>query len=85
LEAGLRRRDFVTYAIIAADTGKASGTASYLNINPSAGSIEVGGITYSPALRLPDRLASAADFASRICADPLRRSHGPRRCRALIQ
>jgi hypothetical protein len=51
LEAGLRRRDFVTYAIIAAaDTGKASGTASYLNINPSAGSIEVGGITYSPAL-----------------------------------
>jgi hypothetical protein len=36
LEAGLRRRDFVTYAIIAADTGKAVDTASYLNINPSA-------------------------------------------------
>jgi hypothetical protein len=44
LEAGLRRQDFVTYAIIAADTGRAVGIASYLNINPSAGSIEVGGI-----------------------------------------
>jgi len=51
LEAGLRRQDFVTYAIIAADTGRAVGIASYLNINPSAGSIEVGGITYSPALQ----------------------------------
>ena len=51
LEAGLQRRNFVTYAIIAADTGKAVGIASYLNINPSAGSIEVGGITYSPALQ----------------------------------
>jgi hypothetical protein len=50
LEAGLLRQDFVTYAIIAADTGRAVGIASYLNINPSAGSIEVGGITYSPAL-----------------------------------
>jgi RimJ/RimL family protein N-acetyltransferase len=27
------------------------GVASYLNINPTAGSIEVGGIAYSPALQ----------------------------------
>jgi RimJ/RimL family protein N-acetyltransferase len=51
LEAFLRRDNFITYAILAADTGKAVGVASYLNINLSAGSIEVGGITYSPALQ----------------------------------
>ncbi len=51
LQAFLRRDNFITYAILAADTGKAVGVASYLNINLSAGSIEVGGITYSPALQ----------------------------------
>jgi RimJ/RimL family protein N-acetyltransferase len=65
LEAGLRRQDFVTYAIIAADTGKAVGTASYLNINPSAGSIEVGGITYAPALQ---RKPAGTENASRCCS-----------------
>jgi RimJ/RimL family protein N-acetyltransferase len=39
------------YAVIDADSGKALGVASYLNINPSAGSIEVGGIAYAPALQ----------------------------------
>jgi RimJ/RimL family protein N-acetyltransferase len=51
VEAFLHRDNFITYAILAADTGKAVGLASYLNINLSAGSIEVGGITYSPALQ----------------------------------
>ncbi len=51
LETFLSRDDFITYAILAADTGKAVGVASYLNINRSAGSIEVGGITYSPAVQ----------------------------------
>jgi len=51
LEAGLRREDFITYAVIDARSGKAVGVASYLNINLAAGSIEVGGITYSPALQ----------------------------------
>ena len=50
-KAGLGRQDFVTYTIIEAAGGNAVGIASYLNINPSAGSIEVGGITYSPALQ----------------------------------
>jgi RimJ/RimL family protein N-acetyltransferase len=50
-EAGLRRENFITFAVIDAASGKAVGVASYLNINLSAGSIEVGGIAYSPALQ----------------------------------
>jgi RimJ/RimL family protein N-acetyltransferase len=51
IKAGLLREDFITYAVIDAAGGKAVGVASYLNINPAAGSIEVGGIAYSPALQ----------------------------------
>jgi RimJ/RimL family protein N-acetyltransferase len=50
VRAGLRREGFVTYAVIAPG-GKPLGHASYLNINLAAGSIEVGAITYSPALQ----------------------------------
>ena len=50
-KAGLRREDFITYAVIDAAGGKAVGVASYLNINPAAGSIEIGGIAYAPALQ----------------------------------
>ncbi|HXP02730.1 MAG TPA: GNAT family protein [Stellaceae bacterium] len=49
-KTGLQREGFITYAVIAG-SGKAVGVASYLNINPSSGSIEVGGIAYSPALQ----------------------------------
>jgi RimJ/RimL family protein N-acetyltransferase len=51
LEAALRREGYVTYAVLGADSGKALGVASYLSINRNAGSIEVGGIAYSPALQ----------------------------------
>jgi len=51
MKAGLLREDFITYAVIDAVGGKAAGLASYLNINSAAGSIEVGGIAYSPALQ----------------------------------
>jgi RimJ/RimL family protein N-acetyltransferase len=51
VKAGLLREDFLTYAVIDAVSGKAVGVASYLNINLTAGSIEVGGIAYSPALQ----------------------------------
>ena len=50
-KAGLRREDFITYAVIDMASGRAVGVASYLNINPAAGSIEVGGIAYAPALQ----------------------------------
>src|SRR5439155_24189676 len=50
-KAWLLREGFITYAVIDAVSGKAVGIASYLNINLAAGSIEVGGIAYSPALQ----------------------------------
>jgi len=39
------------YAIIDLATGEAAGVASYLRIDPNSGSIEVGGINYSPLLQ----------------------------------
>ena len=51
VRTGLKREHFITYAVIDAATGKAVGVASYLNISVTAGSIEVGGIAYSPALQ----------------------------------
>ena len=39
------------YAIQSKETGKWVGQASYLRINPAAGSIEVGNIAYSPELQ----------------------------------
>jgi RimJ/RimL family protein N-acetyltransferase len=51
IKIGLLRDNFITYAVIDVRSSKAVGVASYLNINPAAGSIEVGGIAYSPALQ----------------------------------
>ncbi len=58
VKAGLLREDFLTYAVIDAISGKAVGVASYLNINLTAGSIEVGGIAYS--LRMEVQCAERA-------------------------
>lgn len=49
------------YAIIDKATGKATGYASYLRIDPGARSIEVGWITYSPRMQR-SRLATDAMF-----------------------
>ena len=43
--------DPLHYAIIAADTGRAAGTAALMRIEPVHGVIEVGSITYSPRLK----------------------------------
>jgi RimJ/RimL family protein N-acetyltransferase len=50
-ESSLKRPNFVSHAVINAATSTAVGVASYLNIHLTAGSIEVGGIAYSPALQ----------------------------------
>lgn len=42
--------DLVTYAIVGVRTGRTVGTASYLRIDPNAGSLEVGWILYAPEL-----------------------------------
>ncbi len=44
-------RDTLCHAIVDRATGKAVGVASYLRITPASGSIEVGGIHYSPLLQ----------------------------------
>ncbi|WP_373974095.1 GNAT family N-acetyltransferase [Chitinibacter sp. SCUT-21] len=54
-----QQRDPQYYAIIDAASGKALGLASYLRIDPQAGSIEVGWLHFSPALQRT-RLATAA-------------------------
>ncbi|SMC27475.1 Protein N-acetyltransferase, RimJ/RimL family [Andreprevotia lacus DSM 23236] len=51
--------DPLMYAIIDDASGKALGVAGYLRIMPASGSIEVGHLTYSPALQR-NRLATAA-------------------------
>ena len=46
-----RRTDPLFFAIIDPATGRAVGLASYLRIDPAAGSIEVGHLNYSPLLQ----------------------------------
>jgi RimJ/RimL family protein N-acetyltransferase len=43
--------DPLFYAIVLADSGRPVGVASYLRIDPAMGSIEVGHLSYSPALQ----------------------------------
>ncbi len=45
------RADPLFHVVIDSESGEAAGLASYLNIRPEAGSIEVGHINYAPALQ----------------------------------
>lgn len=47
------KEDRQIYTIIDFESASAAGLASYMRIEPRAGSIEVGGIMYSPRLKLP--------------------------------
>ena len=51
LDATCRGADPLFHAIIDRATGRAAGVAAYLRIDPAAGAIEVGHITYSPLLQ----------------------------------
>jgi RimJ/RimL family protein N-acetyltransferase len=50
IDGWMARDDWQTYAILD-PAGRAAGVASYMRIDPAGGSIEVGGIMYSPRLR----------------------------------
>ena len=76
LEIKVRQEGFITYAVVAVDSGKAVGIASYLNANLSAGSIEIGGIAYSPALQHKPAGTEAMYLMMRRVFDEL----GYRRC-----
>jgi len=45
------KEDPLIHALIDTDTDKAVGVASYLRVNADAGTIEVGGLAYSPLLQ----------------------------------
>jgi RimJ/RimL family protein N-acetyltransferase len=51
LAAQSRRTDIMFFAIVDRPSGQALGLASYLRIEPAAGSIEVGHLAYSPGLQ----------------------------------
>lgn len=59
LQQSAAKADPQFYAIVDAASGKALGLASYLRIDPAAGSIEVGWLHFAPALQ-QSRLATAA-------------------------
>jgi RimJ/RimL family protein N-acetyltransferase len=82
-KAGLDRSDFITYAVIGVVDDKALGITSFLNINPSAGSIEVGGITYSPALQRTPAGTEAMYLMMRRAFDELRYRRYEWKCNAL--
>jgi RimJ/RimL family protein N-acetyltransferase len=51
IKAAYLGEDPLVYAVCDGNGGKAVAHASYLNIHPSAGNIEVGGIIYAPILQ----------------------------------
>lgn len=63
--------DPLHYCIVAADTGKAVGTAALMRIEPAHGVIEVGSITYSPALKRTRAGSEAMFLLMRYAFDDL--------------
>ncbi|WP_349920947.1 GNAT family N-acetyltransferase [Aeromonas veronii] len=59
LQQSAAKADPQFYAIVDEESGKALGLASYLRIDPAAGSIEVGWLHFSPAMQRT-RLSTAA-------------------------
>ena len=51
VELNATAADPLFYAIVDNTTGRATGVAAYLRIDPSNGSIEIGHLAYSPALQ----------------------------------
>jgi RimJ/RimL family protein N-acetyltransferase len=59
------------YALIDLSSGKPFGQASYLNIDPAAGSIEVGGIVYAPEFQRGIAATEAMYLMMRCAFDEL--------------
>ncbi len=73
----------LTYAIVDGATEKALGVASYLNIEPSAGSIEVGAIAYAPRLQRTAAATEAMYLMMRRVFDALGYRRYEWKCNAL--
>lgn len=50
MEGLMNSTTFVTYAVIDKKTNKAGGFQSFMNINPTHGTIEIGGILWGPSI-----------------------------------
>ena len=77
------KEDPLIYAIIETDTGKAVGVASYLRINAGAGTIEVGGLAYSPLLQRRPAATEAMYLMMRRAFDELGYRRYEWKCNAL--
>jgi RimJ/RimL family protein N-acetyltransferase len=83
IKTGLLRDGYITYAVVDAASNKAVGAASYLNINQTAGSIEVGGIAYSPKLQRKPAGTEAMFLMMRRAFDELAYRRYEWKCNAL--
>jgi RimJ/RimL family protein N-acetyltransferase len=81
----LHEQDWYVHAIIDAKTGRATGVASYLRVEPAAGSIEVGGIMYSPRLQRTIASTEAMYLMMRRAFDELGYRRYEWKCNALNQ
>jgi RimJ/RimL family protein N-acetyltransferase len=75
--------DPLVHAVIDLRSGKPLGQASYMNIDPSAGCIEVGGITYAPALQRTTAATEAMYLMMRRVFDELGYRRYAWQCNAL--
>jgi RimJ/RimL family protein N-acetyltransferase len=73
----------LVHAIVNLANGQPVGVASYLNIDPAAGSIEVGGITYAPALARSAAATEAMFLMMRRAFDELGYRRYAWQCNAL--
>ena len=83
LQAVAPKKDPLIHAIIDTDTGKAVGVASYLRINADAGTIEVGGLAYSPLLQRRPAATEAMYLMMRRIFDELGYRRYEWKCNAL--
>ena len=77
------KEDPLIHAIIDACGDKAVGVASYLRINPSAATIEVGGLAYSPLLQRRPAATEAVYLMMRRAFDELGYRRYEWKCNAL--
>jgi RimJ/RimL family protein N-acetyltransferase len=71
LTAAGRADDPLVHAIVLTESGRAVGVASFMRIDPAAGSIEVGGINYSPLLQRQPAATEAMFLMMRRAFDEL--------------
>jgi RimJ/RimL family protein N-acetyltransferase len=80
-----RSDDPLFFAVIARDSGKAVGVASYLRIEPSSGCLEVGHINFSPRLQRKPAATESMYLMMRRAFDELGYRRYEWKCDALNQ